>query len=310
MPREPRRFDPGVVYHLISRFVERAWLITKPLERASYLRLQGRALQRTDWRLLGYAIMSNHIHLAAIAGRQALDSWLRPVHAPFADMLNRTHQRIGPVFVRGPKAYAVENARVGHLLAYIHNNPVRAKVCSVAVASTWTSHRAYVANTDVPPWLCVSRGLALTGVASKAEFDAWVKDPGRRADTAFSEEAHELELKLAAEEAAAATTSSRGPQEEVAGAIVDAVAGALDVPSALVRGASRGALEVRARAAAVHCSLLLGLTEQGIARALNISQQRVSVLRRQTPSYEARELASRVVANMNATTDTLALRAK
>ena len=45
--------------------------------------------------------MSNHIHLAAIAGRQALDSWLRPGHAPFADMLNEAHQRIGPVFVRG-----------------------------------------------------------------------------------------------------------------------------------------------------------------------------------------------------------------
>jgi len=130
MPREPRSFEPGLTYHLISRFIERRWFVTKPQERACYLELQGRALARTDWRLIGYAIMSNHIHLAAIAGRQALDSWLRPVHAPFADMLNEAHQRIGPVFVRGPKAYPVVNARV-KLLAYIHNNPVRG-ICDAA----------------------------------------------------------------------------------------------------------------------------------------------------------------------------------
>ena len=310
MPRRLRTIQQGVVYHLIARFVANEWFIRAEVDRDRYLRLLGSALAESDWRCLAYAIMSNHIHLAAVAGRQSLDSWLRPVHAPFADMLNRTHQRIGPVFIRGPKAYPVVNARVGHLLAYIHNNPVRANVCTAAAESTWTSHRAYVANADVPPWLCVSLGLALTRCASGAEFDQWVNDPAQRADTSFSEEAHEIELKLASEVEVAATTSLTRPQDEIAGAIVDAIASVLDLPRALVRGASRGALEVSARAAAVHCSLLLGLTEQGIARALNISQQRVSVLRRQTPSFEVRELASRVVENMNARTDTVALRAK
>jgi hypothetical protein len=52
--------------------------------------------------------MSNHIHLGAIAGNDPLGQWIRRVHAPFASTLNRTYNRIGSVFVRGPKAYVVE----------------------------------------------------------------------------------------------------------------------------------------------------------------------------------------------------------
>ena len=82
MPRQPRSFEMGVTYHLISRFIERTWFITSPSERQLYLELQRRALERTDWRLLGYAIMSNHIHLVALAGGQPLGFDLSIRHSP------------------------------------------------------------------------------------------------------------------------------------------------------------------------------------------------------------------------------------
>ena len=72
------------------------------------------------------------------------------------------------------------------------------------------------------------------------------------------------------------------------------------MPTISIRGASRGRIERQARAAAVLCSQLLGLAEQRIATALNMSQQRVSVLRRQIPSGEVRDLASRVMNQMRA----------
>ena len=278
----------GVTYHLISRFIERTWFITSPSERQLYLELQRRALERTDWRLLGYAIMSNHIHLVALAGGQPLARWLRPVHSPFADALNQAHQRIGPIFVRGPKAYAVEDGRVGRLLAYVHNNPVRANVCATAGESAWTSHGAYVSQADTP-WLHVRLGLALTGVTSGEDFDRWVNDPDRRTES-FSQSTHELERKLA-------TNTARTEQEddELAAAIIETLASVMGVPSTALRGSSRGHVETAARAAASRCSLLLGVTEQTIANELNISQQRVSVLRRQVPSDAIRDLAACVV---------------
>src|SRR5882762_8704116 len=107
MPRRPRQNSPGRVYHLISRFVDRDWFIATESERRVYLELLGRALQTSDWRCLAFAIMSNHIHLAMVAGLQALDRWIRRVHSPFAEWLNQRYDRIGSVFVRGPNDHVV-----------------------------------------------------------------------------------------------------------------------------------------------------------------------------------------------------------
>ena len=286
MPRTNRKWRPGAVYHLISRFVEARYFISNVYLRHNYLKLMSAALRRSDWLLFAYALMSNHIHLAALAGRKTLASWLRPVHAPFAEIVNEVNERIGPVFVRGPKAYAVPNHRVGHLIAYIHNNPVRANVCNTAVNSTWTSHRAYVGVDEAPPWLHVTRALTVSGVEREG-FDEWVNDPDRTTDRSFSEAAHEQELRLAKRPPVI-------PADEVANAIVNAVSITIGVSTARIVSGTRGAPELLARAAAVHCACLMGLSEQRIANALNISQQRVSVLRRRTPSNDAIQVAMQV----------------
>src|SRR5262245_33178796 len=143
MPRQPRSIEPGNSYHLISRFVDREWFIRSTNERELYLKLLHNALAESDWRLLSYALMSNHVHHWAVAGSQPLGKWIRGVHAPFADAMNRAYGRIGCMFVRGPKAFPVSPEAAPHLLAYIHNNPVRAGLCEAAAGSAWTSHRAY-----------------------------------------------------------------------------------------------------------------------------------------------------------------------
>src|SRR5262245_22213209 len=134
MARSRRLIEPGTTYHLISRFVDREWFIKTSDERDLYLRLLANALEDSDWRLMGYAIMSNHCHHTAVAGRQPLGEWIRRVHAPFADAMNRAYDRIGCVFVRGPKAHPVKPHAFRYLLAYIHNNPVRAGVSPNAAA--------------------------------------------------------------------------------------------------------------------------------------------------------------------------------
>ena len=286
MPRKNRHTRAGVVYHLISRFIEARYFITNAMLRHNYLKLMSEALRRTDWQLFAYALMSNHIHLAVLAGRKNLADWLRPVHAPFAEIVNEVNRRTGPVFIRGPKSYAVPNHRVGHLIAYIHNNPVRANVCRTAIDSTWTSHRAYAGVDTAPPWLSVSRALSVSGLPREG-FDQWVNDPDRTSDRSFSQAAHEQELRLAGREAVI-------PADEVANAIVNAVAIAIGVSTPRILSGTRGAPEVLARAAAVHCAGLMGLSEQRIATALNISQQRVSVLRRSRPSNDALVVATQV----------------
>jgi REP element-mobilizing transposase RayT len=290
MPRTPRCFEPGSVYHLISRFVDREWFIRTSKEREHYLKLLCAALTESDWRLLAYAVMSNHIHLAMVAGTDALDSWLRRAHTPFADMMNNSYDRIGPMFARGPKDHVMSAPDVGNLIAYIHNNPVRAGVCAIASDTDWTSHRAYVGAAPVPGSLHVTEGLAYVGVGGAEAFDAWVNDPTRaNSEHSFTEEGYEEGLRESRAAIAVPVRISLAPET-----IVATTASVLGISVAQLTSSSRGAIEVAGRAVAVHVARRAGLTEVAIAAALRVSQQRVSTLRRQTPTEEVAAACSRV----------------
>jgi hypothetical protein len=176
MARIPR---VGVVHHVISRFVDRSWQMVDEVERAEYLARLAQALKRSDWVLLAYALMSNHVHLVLEAGAAPLWGWTKSTHSGMAHWLNARHERLGPVFAGRPYAEAVEAARVPFVVAYVHNNPVRAQLVDWAGDSSWTSHAAYLSAMPAPAPLAVERGLSLcgypTGTKGRRAFDEWVR---------------------------------------------------------------------------------------------------------------------------------------
>ena len=291
MPRQPRSIAPGTTYHLISRFVDREWFIRTTSERDQYLKLLGNALEGSDWRLMSYAIMSNHIHLGAIAGAQPLDAWVRQVHAPFADFMNRAYDRIGVMFVRGPKAHPVAPDLVGELIAYIHRNPVRAGVCSNAADSAWTSHRAYLGAAPVPAWLHVSQGLAAAGLRDPRDFDVWVNDPARAESARFSEQHYAATLKNTRDTARTARTAACRAK---ALAIATAAASVVGLTLDQLRSSSRCSAQVLGRSVAVRCAVAVGVSGVAIAEALGLSQQRVSMLARENAPRDVRALCGEV----------------
>jgi hypothetical protein len=175
--RIARIIAPHVFYHLIWRFVDHSWFFTDDHERAMYLRLLERALARSEWRCLSYALMSSHIHLGAIAGRDPLENWAKSVGSPFARWMNRRHGRLGPVIADRPDSYAIASERERYVVAYIHNNPVRARVVASARDSNWTSHRVFERGGN--GLIDAAFALERWGFDSYSQLDAWVSgEPG------------------------------------------------------------------------------------------------------------------------------------
>ena len=284
MPRTPRRSRSGTVVHLISRFVDRNWYIATETERTYYLELLQRALRESDWRCLAYAVMSNHIHLAAVVGRQTLASWARRVHSPFADWMNRTHDRIGTIFVRGPKEIETPPERVGALIAYIHNNPVRAGVVTEPSASDWTSHRAYVGHVRAPDWLHVRDGLAMAGIESPDAFDTWVRTRPSERDVLKA-------IELADEPPLQDATECPVSAEE----LVRLAADELGIPVAQLCSRRRTLAEVVGRRVAVHVAARVGMCGAQIACALGLSQQAASRIGREPVERAIDGLVTRVL---------------
>jgi hypothetical protein len=187
MPRVARQHVPGVVTHVITRFVNGAYVMDDvPGARHEYMRRLDLVMSRTDWRLLWYCLMGNHVHIAALSGEEPLERWARALNGGFAAWVNwrgRATGRAarGPVMADRPSTIMVPDSRAGYLAAYIHNNPVRAGLVERAAESDWSSHRALVtirSASSAPSCMDTTRALRLCGYdmtrEGRAAFGAWV----------------------------------------------------------------------------------------------------------------------------------------
>ncbi len=75
---------------------------------------------------------------------------MQSLHGGFATRLKKRLGRLGPAFVGRFAAVVCPEERKAILLAYLHNNPVRAGVVTDPIDCNWTSHRAYSASSDRP----------------------------------------------------------------------------------------------------------------------------------------------------------------
>ena len=137
--------------------------------------------------------MGNHVHWVSRLGYAPLSDFFQPLHSAFSRWLNQRQGRLGPLFACRPKQFIVDEERFAYLIAYIHNNPVRAGVVGDAADSEWTSHRAYIGEAEPPPWLDVGAGLALCGFDSsprgRGEFHDFVRAAANHPrDTTWSED--------------------------------------------------------------------------------------------------------------------------
>ena len=309
MPRPHRWSLSGVLYHCIWRFVDRQWFFESDEEREVYLFLLGRALGRSDWRCVAYALMSNHIHLAVIAGKRPMSSWTIAVNSPFAAWMNKRRGRLGSVFADRAKDYRVLPAHEGSVIAYIHNNPVRARVVRRARESSWTSHRAYAGLVHAPEWLAVAEGLVRSGFDDGRAFDAWVNDtPGESAEVWLGRMTKKLAGRGALE---IGTAVGNGVAASVpvfvrSGAhirpeptrIVDVVSELCGVSKAVVCSRRRIPAAVAARAISAHCGRETGVTTTDLAAALGVSPQAVCAMTRRPVPMELRGLFETALARI------------
>ncbi len=111
MPRFARLHAPGQVQHIISRFVDRRFRLRDDGPRREYLRRLADALKRSDWRLLGYALMGSRVHLVALAGEVRVGDVTRAVNVGFAAWIDAKEKRLGPVFAARPTVVVMEGRR-------------------------------------------------------------------------------------------------------------------------------------------------------------------------------------------------------
>jgi putative transposase len=140
MPRRNRCIVSGLPCHVTQRGVDRRETFSEDADRRTYLGLLQQNLPDADVQLLGWCLMSNHVHLILIPGREdSLAVLLRRVHGRYAQYYNARHGRSGHLWQNRFFACALSRSHLWTALAYVDNNPVRAGLVNLAAEYSWSS---------------------------------------------------------------------------------------------------------------------------------------------------------------------------
>jgi len=144
MPRRPRVIVPGVAHHVTQRGNNREPVFHSSDDRRFYLELVARHAADHGARVLGYCLMTNHVHVIAVPERRdSLARTLGCAHAEYALALNRSQGRSGHVWQNRFFSCPLEESHLLRALRYVELNPVRARLASAAAGWPWSSARAH-----------------------------------------------------------------------------------------------------------------------------------------------------------------------
>jgi putative transposase len=130
----------GNAHHITQRGIARQPVFHSDHARNTYLQLLCENARRHQLRILGYCLMTNHVHLLAIPEhRDAMARTIRFVHGQFAQYTNTALGRSGHFWQNRFYSCPVEDRAVSRVLAYIELNPVRAGLCRHPAEFRWSS---------------------------------------------------------------------------------------------------------------------------------------------------------------------------
>jgi putative transposase len=158
LPRRDRCVLPQIPCHITQRGVDRSVTFRDADDRHTYLRLLRDNLSDAAVRILGYCVMTNHVHLIAVPEREdSLAVLLRRVHGRYAQFFNIRYGRTGHLWQNRFFACCLGPSHLWRALAYVERNPARAGLVIRAADYPWSSAAAHVDDHDATgildmPW--------------------------------------------------------------------------------------------------------------------------------------------------------------
>ena len=149
MPRIRRVVEVGVPHHITQRGNNRQNIFLSEVDYQVYLRLLRNECRRYGMRLLGYCLMTNHIHLVAIPDQpDSLACAIGRAHVNYTQLVNRRHRRAGHLWQSRYYSCPLGRQHLRLALAYVDLNPLRAGLVERAVDYKWSSASAHVTAGD------------------------------------------------------------------------------------------------------------------------------------------------------------------
>ena len=144
MARLPRVVIVDVPHHVTQRGNARQVIFDDDADRITYLELLRQYSENYGLSLLGYCLMSNHVHLVVVPhALDALAQSLKQGHGRYAAYWNARRSGTGHVWQGRFYSCPLDEAHLWRALRYVELNPVRAGMAVDAGSWRWSSAAAH-----------------------------------------------------------------------------------------------------------------------------------------------------------------------
>jgi putative transposase len=153
MPRERRLVLPGRPHHITQRGNNRRDVFFADSDRELYMSLLKEYTAEYQVKILGYCLMTNHVHLIAVpAAPSGLAKALGRTHNDYARWLHIRRRESGHLWQNRFFSCPLDDAYTWAVLAYVERNPVRAGIVAQCEDWPWSSARQHLGASSCE-WL-------------------------------------------------------------------------------------------------------------------------------------------------------------
>ena len=146
MARQLRTELPDGVFHVTTRGVDRCHIYRDDADRLSFLRLLADCVNRFEWTVHAFCLMTTHYHLIVHATIPQLWRGMHRLNGVHALRFNKRHGRTGHLFGDRYASWVVEDDDYfAAACEYVLNNPVRAGLCARPEDWRWSGFRSGIA---------------------------------------------------------------------------------------------------------------------------------------------------------------------
>jgi len=149
MPRLDRIVIPDLPHHVTQRGNNRQKVFFSDHDREFYLTTLKKQADRHGLEIIGYCLMTNHVHLVVRPEtEESLSPAIGRTHWLYSQHINLTRRRTGHLWQGRFHSCPLGDPHFWWTLSYIEQNPVRAKIVRLPWEYAWSSARAHVGHPD------------------------------------------------------------------------------------------------------------------------------------------------------------------
>ncbi len=143
MVRLARKKSSTGIYHVMLRGIDKRNIFLDDEDREIFLEKLKQAKEIAEFKLFGYCLMDNHVHLL-LESSEELGVSIKRIAVAYVHWHNSKYERTGHLFQNRYLSETVESdSYLTNVLRYIHQNPIKANIANRPDEYLWSSYHQY-----------------------------------------------------------------------------------------------------------------------------------------------------------------------